>query len=144
MTDDSRAARQSATSRPAIFDGHNDLLLRLWRADAAARDRLWLEGDGERPPRPAAHAAGRLRRRALRDLRPLAARRRRRCDAAMDAPPYDLPLPEPIAAAEAQPVALAMAGILLRMERVVGAARLRSAARPPRSARCLAAAASRR
>ena len=30
-----------------VFDGHNDLLLRLWRAAPAARDRLWLEGDGE-------------------------------------------------------------------------------------------------
>ena len=39
-------------------------------------------------------------------------------DEAMDRPPYDLPLPEPIPAAEAQPVAMAMAGILLRMERV--------------------------
>ena len=43
-------------------------------------------------------------------------------DAAMDRPPYDLPLPEAIPAAEAQPVALAMAGILFRMERVSGGA----------------------
>jgi membrane dipeptidase len=41
-------------------------------------------------------------------------------DEAMDHPPYDLPLPEPIACGEAQPVAVAMAGILLRMERVSG------------------------
>ena len=30
-----------------VFDGHNDLLLRLWRAEPEDRDRLWLEGDGE-------------------------------------------------------------------------------------------------
>ena len=32
---------------PAIFDGHNDLLLRLWRAEPHLRDRVWLEGDGQ-------------------------------------------------------------------------------------------------
>ncbi len=30
-----------------VFDGHNDLLLRLWRAAPAERDRLWLDGDGD-------------------------------------------------------------------------------------------------
>jgi membrane dipeptidase len=39
-------------------------------------------------------------------------------DAAMDAPPYDVPLPAPVAAAEAQPVALAMAATLMRLERL--------------------------
>jgi membrane dipeptidase len=96
-------------------------LLRLWRAEPEARDRMWLEGDGrghlDLPrmrqggfggglfaifvPSPDAGAA---------------------MDEAMDCPPYDLPLPEAISAAEAQPVAVAMAGILLRMERVSGGA----------------------
>ena len=29
-----------------VFDGHNDLLLRLWRAEPAAREAMWLNGDG--------------------------------------------------------------------------------------------------
>ncbi|MCB1343179.1 MAG: dipeptidase, partial [Pseudooceanicola sp.] len=41
-------------------------------------------------------------------------------DALMDAPPYDFALPELIGAEAAQPVAMAMAGILMRMERVAG------------------------
>ena len=102
---------------PLVFDGHNDLLLRLWRADPASRDRLWLEGNGTGHldlPRmrrggfagglfaiyvPSPHVGGDL-------------------DAAMDAPPYDLALPPPILSQAAQPVALAMAGLLMRMERV--------------------------
>lgn len=103
-----------------VFDGHNDLLLRLWRLPAAARDRAWLEGDGQ----------GHL------DL----PRMRRGgfaggffavwvpspedgvdYDALMDAPPYALPLPAPVPAEAAQPAALAMAGILFRMERLAPA-----------------------
>lgn len=102
-----------------VFDGHNDLLLKLWRAAPEDRDRLWLDGDGSghldlprmlrggfaggffaiyvpSPPDGADH------------------------DALMDAPPYDFALPPLIQAAEAQPVALGMAGILMRMERVSG------------------------
>jgi membrane dipeptidase len=113
--------RQSATPYPAIFDGHNDLLLRLWRAEPHLRDRMWLEGDGQGHldlprmrkggfggglfaiyvPSPQAGAA---------------------MDEAMDRPPYDLALPEAIPAAEALPAALGMAGLLLRMERVSGCA----------------------
>ena len=107
-----------------VFDGHNDLLLRLWRADPGARDGLWLHGDGDGHldlPRmrrggfagglfaiyvPSPHAGADL-------------------DDLMDAPPYDVPLPPPVATDAAQPVALAMAGILMRMARVSdGALRL--------------------
>ena len=112
------------TGAPRVFDGHNDLLLRLWRADPADRDRLWLDGDGQGHldlPRmrrggfagglfaiyvPSPHTGGDI-------------------DARMDAPPYDVPLPPAIPADAAQPTALAMAGLLLRMERVSnGALRL--------------------
>ena len=102
-----------------VFDGHNDLLLKLWRARPEDRDRIWLEGDGAGHldlPRmikggfaggffaiyiPSPPGGGDL-------------------DKAMDSPPYDFPLPEMIEVADAQPVALAMAGILMRMERVSG------------------------
>ncbi len=99
-----------------VFDGHNDILLRLWRADPGDRDRLWLEGgDGGHLDlarmRQGGFAGGLF---AIYVPSPGSGSA---ADALMDAPPYDLPLPEPIAAGAAQPVALAMAGILLRMAR---------------------------
>ncbi len=102
-----------------IFDGHNDLLLKLWRLDASDRDAAWLEGNG----------SGQL------DLRRMEAggfgagffavyvpspHGNLDYERIMENPPFDMPLPEMIPLAEAQPVALAMAGILLRMERVAG------------------------
>lgn len=104
-----------------VFDGHNDLLSRLHKSGPDAVDRLWLEGDGQGHldlPRmrrggfagglfaiyaPSAEHAGDL-------------------DAIMDAPPFDLPLPAPVPTAAAQPSALAMAGILMRLERRSGGA----------------------
>ena len=112
-----------------VFDGHNDLLLRLWRAAPAERDALWLDGDGEGhldlPRMRSSGFAGGLFAIYVPSPHPDGD-----VDALMDAPPYDLPLPAPIPADHAQPVALAMAGILMRMQRVSdGALRLcRSAA----------------
>ena len=100
-----------------VFDGHNDFLLRLLHAPAD-RETIWLTGNGEGHldlprmragafaggffaiyiPSPEAHDAPDYQ-------------------AMMDVPPYDLPLPDLIGHAAAQPVALAMAGHLLWMER---------------------------
>jgi membrane dipeptidase len=100
-----------------VFDGHNDLLLRMYRAPGRRRE-IWLTGEGKGHldlprmraggfaggffaiyiPSPEAHDAPDYQ-------------------AMMDAPPYDLPLPELIGAEAAQPVALAMAGHLHWMER---------------------------
>ena len=112
-----------------VFDGHNDLLSRLWRADAAKRDRIWLEGDGsghlDLPRMRRSGFAGGLF--AIWVPSPEAGAD---IDALMRDPPFDLPLPDPVGTDAAQPAALAMAGILMRMERVSeGALRLcRSAA----------------
>ncbi len=101
-----------------VFDGHNDFLLRLLQ-NPDRRDVLWLEGDGtghlDLPrmrkggfaggffaiyiPSPEAHDS-------LAYI------------AKMKVPPYLLPLGDLISAAQAQPVALAMAGHLRWMERV--------------------------
>jgi membrane dipeptidase len=119
-----------------VFDGHNDLLLRLWRAEPEDRDRLWLEGDGEGhldlPRMRRGGFAG-----GLFAIYVPSPHDDVDIDALMDAPPYDVALPAPITAAEAQPVALAMAGILLRMERAApGAFRICRSAADIR--RCLA------
>ena len=100
-----------------VFDGHNDILLRLLHAAPQTRDALWLHGDGKghldlARMRQGGFAGGFF---AIYILSPHTGLD---YDRLMDSPPYDLPLPEAIEAAAALPTALAMAGILLRMERV--------------------------
>ena len=100
-----------------VFDGHNDLLLRLL-LDPARRDEIFLTGEGKGHldlprmrasgfaggffaiylPSPVAHDDPDYR-------------------ARMQNPPYALPLPAPIPFAEALPPAIAAAGHLLWMER---------------------------
>ena len=100
-----------------VFDGHNDILLRLFN-NPDKRSAIWLTGEGKGHldlprmkqggfvggffaiyiPSPHAHDAPDY-------------------DLLMDAPPYDLPLPDLIGQYAAQPVALAMAGHLAWMER---------------------------
>ena len=99
------------------FDGHNDILLRLYNAPQN-REAIWLTGEGKGHldlPRmkqggfaagffaiyiPSPHDDDDI------DFQQL-----------MENPPYLLPLPELIPASEALPVAMAMAGHLLWMER---------------------------
>ncbi|MBL4919052.1 dipeptidase [Szabonella alba] len=106
-----------------VFDGHNDFLLRLYHAPDR-RDELWLKGERDEQGNPVGHldlprmqkagfAGGFF---AIYIPSPVAH------DSAgfmaqMDAPPYDLPLPDLIDAKGAQPVALSMAGHLHWMAR---------------------------
>lgn len=101
-----------------VFDGHNDLVLKLAEA-GADRDKLWLEGKGAWHldlPRmlkggfagglfaiflPSPHTDG-------------------PDDHPMSAPTYDLPLPAPLPLKEAQAMAVDLLGQLLWMERVAG------------------------
>lgn len=100
-----------------VFDGHNDILLRL-QLQPRKRDQIWLMGEGRghldlprmrqggfaggmfaiyipSPPAPGAPDY----------------------DALMDNPPYEVELPAMIPLGVAQPVALGMAGHLMWMER---------------------------
>ena len=102
------------------FDGHNDILFRLLK-DPAKREAIWLTGEGKGHldlPRmikggfaggffaiyiPSPHDDDDV------DYQQIMAN-----------PPYRLPLPNLIGAEAAQPVALALAGYLLWMERASG------------------------
>lgn len=103
-----------------VFDGHNDLLLRLWQADPEMRDRLWLEGDGrghlDLPRMRAGGFAGGLF--AIYVPSPAGVD----LDALMAQPSYDLPLPDPIPASAAAAPAFEMAALLHRLVRVSGGA----------------------
>jgi membrane dipeptidase len=121
---------------PPLFDGHNDVLLRLIRKGVADAEQHFLDGDGQGhldlprmqaggfggglfavfvpSPDPEADAE------PATDAAADPAERRRRRREAMSGPSYDLPLPPPLSVGEAQPTALAMAGILFRIERESG------------------------
>lgn len=101
-----------------VFDGHNDIVLKI-AAAGAARDRLWLQGEGAGHldlPRMLAHGfaggffAVYIPSSEYEDLGAL--------EQKMDRPPYDFPLPELIPHPAAQRVAVEMLGHLLWMERV--------------------------
>lgn len=100
-----------------VFDGHNDIVLKIASA-GEARARLWLQGEGaghlDLPRMRASGFAGGFF--AVYIPSP-ATENLADYDALMDNPPYDLPLPELIGHAAAQPVAVEMLGHLLWMER---------------------------
>lgn len=102
-----------------VFDGHNDILLRL--LSTPDRRRLWLEGEGrghlDLPRMRTGGFAGGFFAIYVpsRGTGPAVD-----MDALMDAPPYAIPLPDTVPLALAQPVALAMAGHALWMERSSG------------------------
>ena len=101
-----------------LIDGHNDFLLRLLN-DPAHRDDIWLRGNGaghlDLPRMQRAHFAGGFF--AVYTPSPHAANMAD-FEAMFDAPPYALPLPDLIGHHAAQPIALAMAGHLMAMERL--------------------------
>lgn len=104
-----------------IFDGHNDFLLRLWH-DPGRRDMIWREGDGaghlDLPRMRKGGFAGGL---FAIYVPSSGGDPGLNLDALMNNPPYDLPLPPMVPLAEAQHVALTMAGHLLAMERAAPA-----------------------
>ena len=108
------------TNPAIVFDGHNDIVLKI-AAAGAAREALWLRGKGaghlDLPRMTAAGFAGGFI--AVYIPSPKAGDSTA-LDQLMDSPPYDLPLPNLIDHRTAQPVALEMLGHLMWMERVSG------------------------
>lgn len=100
-----------------VFDGHNDILLRLYRAPSR-RAEIWLSGEGrghlDLPRMKEGGFAGGLFAIYIPSSMPADAPD---YEAMMDNPPYEVPLPVPIGAEAAQPVALALTGHLMWMER---------------------------
>lgn len=117
-----------ATAPMPVFDGHNDVLLRMFRKGRAGVELDFLDGDGEGhldlPRMTQGGFAGGLFAVFVPsphddpDFDPTEFRRKRR--EAMSGASYDLPLPAPVPLGEAQPKALAMAGILFRIEAASG------------------------
>lgn len=100
-----------------VFDGHNDILLRLLRAPDR-REAIWLTGEGrghlDLPRMREGGFAGGF----FAVWVPSASDQHGPdIDALMDAPPYALDLPQPIAPRAAQEAAVAEMGHLLWMER---------------------------
>lgn len=99
-----------------VFDGHNDFLLRLLQAPD--RQAMFLQGDGsghiDLPRMKAGGFAGGMFAIFVPSPREAAAGA---LDERMRNPPYALALPPAVPLATAQPLALAMAGHLLAMER---------------------------
>lgn len=100
-----------------VFDGHNDLLLRLFLTPER-REAIWkghdLSGHLDLPRMRQGGFAGGLF--AIYIPSPLEGDPEE-VEARMDHPPYHLPLPAPVALTTAQPMALAMAGHLAWMVR---------------------------
>ncbi len=101
----------------AVFDGHNDFLLRLW-TEPARREELWLThgttGHLDLPRMRNANFAGGFF--AIYIPSP-ASDTTPDYLTAMENPPFSIPLGAAIAHPQAQPIALAMAGHLRWMER---------------------------
>ncbi len=110
-------------ARVPVFDGHNDILLRLWNAPERRED-IWLMGEGkghlDLPRMKASGFAGGMF--AIYVPSPGKSAPGVNLDTAMDAPPYDLPLPDPVAQAQALPIAQAMAAHLKWMQASSGGA----------------------
>ncbi len=100
-----------------VFDGHNDILLRLHQAPDK-REAIWLAGEGvghlDLPRMKAGGFAGGLF--AIYVPSP-ADPDAPDYHAMMDRPPYDLPLPDPVPLEQAQAAAFSIASQLLWMER---------------------------
>lgn len=98
---------------PAILDGHNDALLKLYRRNYANPEQLFIDGYDAHVDAPKAKTGGFAGGFFAIFVPPEEAGDM----SAMAKPEYDLPLPPEIPFQAAQTVALSQAGILLRLQR---------------------------
>lgn len=102
-----------------IFDGHNDVLTRLWKKSPEQAHQLFLDGDGEGHLDLPRMQQGGLYGGFFAMWIPGEEALDANFDA-MQGAQYDLPLPPPVAQSEALKIALAQAAILIRIERDSG------------------------
>ena len=100
---------------PGIFDGHNDVLLKLYRAGGLNAADTFLTGRDGAIDIPRAKAGG-FSGGFFAVYIPSPSNRDERVEE-MSQPAYDLPLPEPIDWEDALPVAMAQAAILFDLEK---------------------------
>ncbi len=98
-----------------VFDGHNDVLLRLWQAGGRGAVAAFAKGDKGHIDLPRAREGGFGG--GFFAIFVPSPEEGGDTLGAMAGASYDLPLPEPIGATEALPVALGQAAILIEMER---------------------------
>ncbi|MBX2884773.1 MAG: dipeptidase [Granulosicoccus sp.] len=115
----------SSHSLPLIFDGHNDVLSRLWEKDTTSPHIDFLNGDGlghlDLPRMRSGGFAGGL----FAIYVPSHADEGLPFDAMNSENGYDLPLPPMLDSASALEISLQQAGLLLKIEKAsMGAARL--------------------
>jgi membrane dipeptidase len=102
-----------------VFDGHNDVLLRLFRRDGEAPVRAFLDGEAAghidlQKARRGGLAGGLF---AIFSPSDEAVGGGSKVEAMMEKPPYDIPLPDYLELTFAQRVTLHMAALLFRIER---------------------------
>ncbi len=103
------------TQEPLVFDGHNDVLLRLWEAGGRKAVDAFGDGDKGHIDLPRARKGG-FGGGFFAIYVPSPSEGDDSFDA-MAQESYDLPLPAPIASGDALPIAIGQAAILLEMER---------------------------
>ena len=99
-------------TEPAIFDGHNDALVKLYRARTDNPQKLFIEGYDAHVDLPKARAGG-----FGGGFFAIFVPPSETGDySGMAKPEYDLPLPRQLSSDEALPAAIAQAGILLKLQ----------------------------
>lgn len=104
------------TTTPLVFDGHNDVLLRLFKKQQPAVEALFLDGEDEGHLDLPRMIEGRFGGGLFAVYIP-SPKDGMSYSEMMRGETYDVPLPPLMEAAEAMPTALAMAAILFRIER---------------------------
>lgn len=104
-----------ARVQPVIFDGHNDVLCKLYRAGGVTAARSFIQGREGAVDLPKAQEGG-FGGGFFAVYVPSPTDLDDKYDE-MTKPSYDLPLPDPITLEDAQPVALSQAATLLELER---------------------------
>ncbi len=117
MTTSPDPSSDPSLADPPIFDGHNDVLLRLYNKRARDADAQFVDGDGaghlDLPRMQAGGFGGGF----FAVFVPSPKSELGGLTDAMQGESYDLPLPDPVDISDALPVALEMMGLLFQIEK---------------------------